>query len=127
MRPRDLTDTLSIVTFRVVEPSDFLGLTGLSLGPTRLLTNSSFTLGQRPGHDFGDQQTISKHEDWLRKLLSRKNNGSRRIALPWSFIQPTLCDSSKIKQGFGLTPCSPKMCFNHALKVAKGKDIQVYA
>ena len=53
-RPRDLTAVLSIVTFRVVKTSDFLGLTGLSPGPSSLLTNFSFTLGQQPGPGFGD-------------------------------------------------------------------------
>ena len=53
-RPRGLTTVLSIVTFRVVKTSDFLGLTGLSPEPSSLLTNFSFTLGQQPGPGFGD-------------------------------------------------------------------------
>lgn len=54
MRPRDLTAVLGIVIFRIVKTSDFQGLTGLSPGPSTLLTNFSFTLGQQPVPDFGD-------------------------------------------------------------------------
>lgn len=53
-RLQGLTTVLSIVTFRVVKTSDFLGLTGLSPEPSSPLTNFSFTLGQQPGPGFGD-------------------------------------------------------------------------
>lgn len=53
-RPRGLTTVLSIVAFRVVKTSDFLGLTGLSPEPSSLLTNFSLTLGQQPGPGFRD-------------------------------------------------------------------------
>lgn len=103
-RPRNLTAALCRVTFRVVKTSDFLALTGLSPGPTSLLTNFFHFRSTARGPGFGDQQPISKHECWLRKQLSRKNNGSSKQLYTRVLLDPPTVTAPKNKAGLRTDP-----------------------
>lgn len=130
---------LDIVTFRVVNTPQFLGLIKLSPGSPFCESCESYFLSlclylslflslcvcvrhrERLWELADNPQTEAE-----RKLLFRKSNEQLYIFF-WSCRQPTNHDGSKNKAGLWNDLISLRYVCNHGLRVANGKDVKVYA